>query len=244
MERCELDLQRAPAHAPRFAAISNVLGQQHRRRLVRFFGGFDPNFNVVLGDTWEWDGTDWTLAADYGPAARFGATMAFDPARSLCILYSGLSAYQASAVNETLGVGRPSTHSSATSHASGPCCRSTRGTCPGLYGAGMAYDNALARVVVFGGVNHYGTLALRTTIDLRPARGQLFQPNRAPKPLNPRKGDDVCGGRRHGGNWVFDVPMAEERVQHRLWRTDQRVQQPGPGDRTRPTPPIRASTTA
>ena len=50
------------------------------RQRVVLFGGYErtPDARVRLGDTWEWDGTGWTLASTTGPAPRNGAVMAYD----------------------------------------------------------------------------------------------------------------------------------------------------------------------
>ena len=41
---------------------------------VVLFGGVDVNANAY-GDTWTWDGQKWVQIAEFGPAARFDATM-------------------------------------------------------------------------------------------------------------------------------------------------------------------------
>jgi hypothetical protein len=43
---------------------------------------------IALGDTWHWDGADWTLVAQTGPAARFGAAVA-PLARGGVVLFGG-----------------------------------------------------------------------------------------------------------------------------------------------------------
>lgn len=47
-------------------------------------------FSVTyLADTWDWDGSVWTLRATAGPAARYDHAMAFDPARGSLLVYGG-----------------------------------------------------------------------------------------------------------------------------------------------------------
>lgn len=58
------------------------------RRRVVLFGGEDQN--GLLGDTWEWDGSQWQLRASTGPSPRF-ATMAFDPVSGRSVLLGGSS---------------------------------------------------------------------------------------------------------------------------------------------------------
>ena len=62
-----------------------------RRRVVLFggqaFGGAGEI--TLLGDTWEWDGTEWTQRDDVGPSRRAGATMAYDPVGARLLLFGG-----------------------------------------------------------------------------------------------------------------------------------------------------------
>jgi hypothetical protein len=44
-----------------------------------------------LGDTWEWDGSDWTQIQDVGPSARSGHAMAFDSDQQRTLLFGGLA---------------------------------------------------------------------------------------------------------------------------------------------------------
>jgi hypothetical protein len=47
---------------------------------------------AAFGDTWEWDGTDWTQVEDTGPEARSGHGLAFDANRSRVVLFGGAAA--------------------------------------------------------------------------------------------------------------------------------------------------------
>jgi hypothetical protein len=58
---------------------------ESRHRLV-LFGGYTPSY---VGDTWEWDGTEWTQVADIGPAARMGCALAYDTVRQRVVLFGG-----------------------------------------------------------------------------------------------------------------------------------------------------------
>jgi hypothetical protein len=43
---------------------------------------------TALGDTWSWNGTTWTkLSPATSPTARYGASMAYDPATKAMLLY-------------------------------------------------------------------------------------------------------------------------------------------------------------
>jgi hypothetical protein len=62
------------------------------RQVTVLFGGepYDPIGSAVLGDTWEFDGTNWTqrLSAT-SPAARRRANMVYDSLRHRTVLYGG-----------------------------------------------------------------------------------------------------------------------------------------------------------
>ena len=61
-----------------------------RQRVVLYGGrsGSFPN-EVLLTDTWEWNGASWSKAADSGPSSRVHQHMAYDRARSRTVLYGG-----------------------------------------------------------------------------------------------------------------------------------------------------------
>jgi hypothetical protein len=54
------------------------------------FGGFTPT--GLLSDTWTWNGTQWTLAAQTGPQPRTGAGITYDSLRQRVVLVGGTSA--------------------------------------------------------------------------------------------------------------------------------------------------------
>ena len=55
------------------------------------FGGRDPVARRLLGDTWEFDGSQWTEVSTIGPAPRFQHAMTYDAARGKVILFGGKS---------------------------------------------------------------------------------------------------------------------------------------------------------
>src|SRR5262249_8617046 len=59
------------------------------RGRTALFGGYDASATPIwYGDTWEWDGSTWSLrSAFFGPAARFEQCMAFDPVRGRVVMY-------------------------------------------------------------------------------------------------------------------------------------------------------------
>ncbi len=69
----------------------------HRDRIV-LFGGFDGNGDS--GETWEWDGSAWSLVAAAGPQPRRYASMAYDALRQRVVLFGGLDS-QRMALSDT-----------------------------------------------------------------------------------------------------------------------------------------------
>jgi hypothetical protein len=57
---------------------------------VVLFGGWNPTQGGILGDTWEWNGSVWTLRGVSGPTPRFGHAMAYDSARDRVVLVGGV----------------------------------------------------------------------------------------------------------------------------------------------------------
>jgi hypothetical protein len=91
---------KSPAHVPP-KRVSPAISQFSNGASVVMFGGLNlgpagvfNQFNV-LGDTWIWNGTDWSqVTAFFGatPPARFGATMAYDPFKSQVVMFGGVDA--------------------------------------------------------------------------------------------------------------------------------------------------------
>ena len=69
-------------HAMAFDSIRGVT--------VLFSGSSSTNGTLFYADTWEFDGTRWTQRDASGPAPRQYATMAFDSARGVTVLYGGI----------------------------------------------------------------------------------------------------------------------------------------------------------
>jgi hypothetical protein len=108
---------------------------------VVLFGGLRRSDSDYLGDTWTWDGTDWTQRTPtHSPSARYAHAMAYDAAHAHVVLFGG---YSGSLLGDTWTwdgtdwTQRTPTHS--------PSVR---------YAHAMAYDAAQAGVVLFGGGGH------------------------------------------------------------------------------------------
>lgn len=82
-------LQNTPSPRPS-ARRGHAMTFDSTRNVVLLFGG--TNGSQVLGDLWQWNGTQWSLLAPGGgpnsPAAAF-ATLVFDDRRGVAILYGG-----------------------------------------------------------------------------------------------------------------------------------------------------------
>jgi len=59
-----------------------------RSRAV-LFGGYVSLGNQFLGDTWEWNGSDWSLVSSSGPVGRRDHALAFDSVRDRVVLFGG-----------------------------------------------------------------------------------------------------------------------------------------------------------
>ncbi|HUN82230.1 MAG TPA: kelch repeat-containing protein [Phycisphaerae bacterium] len=108
------------------------------RDRVLLFGGYNPqNSPSYFADTWEWDGTNWTLRATTGPSPRIAAAMAFDARRRRVILFGG---------------GNNTTYYGDTWEWDGAVWTQTQASGPDpRYGHGMIYEAAKQRVMLFGG---------------------------------------------------------------------------------------------
>jgi hypothetical protein len=82
-------VQRSSAHQPpnRRGGVSNALVYDPNLRRTILFSGQDQ---TGAGDTWEWDGQDWTqVSIGSGPARRWDHCMTYDAARRATLVYGG-----------------------------------------------------------------------------------------------------------------------------------------------------------
>ena len=121
-------------------------------KLIMFGGG---NTSGILNDTWTYDpkGNRWTKISPSGrpPDARWGASMAVDPASGKVIMFGGAtSLWPKGSPNDTWAYD-PAANSWTNLHPSEPLP-------PARYGAAMALSPSTGRLIVFGGVGGGGTL--------------------------------------------------------------------------------------
>ena len=107
------------------------------------FGGIDPVQNIIIlyGDTWEWDGSDWTQVSAGGgsePAGREGQGMAYDSQRNRVVMFGGADI--ANVLNDTWTWDGSSWTNLNLSPAPSP-----------REGHSMAYNSQTGSILVFGG---------------------------------------------------------------------------------------------
>lgn len=116
------------------------------RGKVVMFGGRHPDPNGSdYGDTWEWDGAQWTQLGVSGPLPRRGHGLVYDLANANVVLFGGGNGYVATVLGDTWTLDA----SGWTPRAGGP---------PARMDCAMAYDHARARAVLFGGLSSGGYL--------------------------------------------------------------------------------------
>jgi hypothetical protein len=126
------------------ARFAHAMAYDIRRGRTVMFGGQD-SAGVPLGDTWEWDGTNWMQMVATGPSARYSHRMAYDGQRAYTVLSGGYTS--GGAVGETWGW-------NGTSWTQAP------NGVPSRAFHAMAYDSQRGRLVLFGGLDYSGIVTL------------------------------------------------------------------------------------
>lgn len=70
------------------ARLNGAMAYDSVRGVIVMFGGYD-GANTLWGDTWTYDGMDWTEKGASGPPVRQGHKMAFDAARAQVVVFGG-----------------------------------------------------------------------------------------------------------------------------------------------------------
>jgi hypothetical protein len=114
------------------------------------FGGLGVSPFAMRGDTWIYDGTDWTLATPASsPSPRFGASLAHDPIRGRSVLFGGLASQ--------ISIAQPSNQTWEWDGSD--WTQVTTATAPtGRAYYGLCFDSARQRVVLYGGSTNPGLL--------------------------------------------------------------------------------------
>ena len=110
------------------------------RGVTVMFGGSD--FDGLLNDTWEWNGSKWTQTATTGavPGMRSMAYFAYDPDRKVTLMYGGYG----SGVNGAM-------NAETWEYSAGKWTQMNVQGPSGRQGGGMAYDPVHHVMVLFGG---------------------------------------------------------------------------------------------
>jgi hypothetical protein len=121
-----------------------------RRHRFIVFGGSEAR-GMLNGDTWEYDGSQWTRLGVANPPARQAHVMVFDSARGRVVLFGGMAApSQPGRRPQQLGDTWEFDGNRWTQrNVAGPSGRS---------GAGATYDSRRRMVIMFGGVDSSGFL--------------------------------------------------------------------------------------
>lgn len=114
-----------------------TLAYDSLRKKITLFGGYG---GTMRGDTWEWDGNEWTQVANTGPPARWGHTIVYDSDKQKVVLFGGLAGGNRILNDTWEWDGNEWTQVADT----GPSARGWHS---------MVYDSSNDLVVLFGGVS-------------------------------------------------------------------------------------------
>jgi RHS repeat-associated protein len=141
-------VQQSPAASPAARAGASMAWDPDLNEII-LFGGVTAA-GVPLNDLWAWDGSNWSQLTPSGsvPAARWGASMAWDADRDGLVLFAGGSS-STSVFNDTwLFSGSSWRLVQGNGAARAPAARAY---------ASMAYSTASSQLVLFAGLSALGT---------------------------------------------------------------------------------------
>ena len=116
--------------------VEHAMTYDASRGVVVLFGG---QYSTALGDTWEWDGSNWALRSTSGPSPRLSCAMAYDHARGVVVLFGGTPLAGLPNGDTWEWDGQVWTQRAT----SGPSART---------GPGMTYDAERSVVLLYGGL--------------------------------------------------------------------------------------------
>jgi hypothetical protein len=184
--------------------MEHAMAYDSARQRVVLFGG--SRYSVViplLGDTWEYDGTNWMqIPSASGPSPRFGHAMAYDSARQRIVLFGGFNGSSLSADTwEWNG-----SFWAAVFTPSFPLAR---------WRHALAYDTSAQRVMLFGGTSSFGATPTvladtwefdgATWVNLSLAGSPPARRSHVMAYDEARQRVVVFGGRDSGGNSLADT---------------------------------------
>jgi len=133
-------LEQYPQGSPS-ARWNSAMAYDSNRSVCVLFSGY-TQVTGLPGDTWEWDGTAWTLRTVFGAPPRKVHAMAFDSSRAKTVLFGGTN--DDGYLGDTWEWDGNSWMDRGTT---GPSAR---------YSHAMAYDSNRGKTVLFGGYNPTG----------------------------------------------------------------------------------------
>lgn len=123
------------------ARLYHGMAYDAARDRVVLYGGATGSGATLRGDQWEWDGSSWSLvSAAAAPGLRRGMGMVYDPARNRTVVFGGITSGGINAETWEFD-----SETVAWTQIITPLSPPPRGF------AGMTYDSARQRVVLFGG---------------------------------------------------------------------------------------------
>ncbi len=177
----------APTASPA-ARNSHGMSYDVARGVAVTFGGYDGNATIALGDTWAFDGANWTPRTPAtAPDARWGHGMAFDSRRARTVLFGGFRPGVGSVADMWEFDGTSWTQ---VTTANAPAGRA--------YHA-MAFDSVRNRMVVFGGLGN----ALATLGDTWSFDGVDWTQVTTPITPSPRRGAAIAFDAARGMSVLF-----------------------------------------
>jgi uncharacterized protein (TIGR03437 family) len=137
--------QKNPKTSPPARGGFAMVYDSARSQIVLFGGGSNGSPDpLLLGDTWIWDGSNWTQKSPQSsPPGRESHAMAYDSARGQVVLFGGGSTRTRIGANDTW-VWDGSNWSQKSPQVSPPA----------RFEHSLAYDSARAQVVLFGGITN------------------------------------------------------------------------------------------
>jgi hypothetical protein len=142
-----------PDASPPARAFHTMAYDSTRGVSVIFGGGTNSSGNQPMGDTWEWDGTNWTPKCTAAPcsattpAARIAGSMAYDAKHGQSVLFGGDKGPQQDTSDTWQWDGTAWTQVCTAASCTPPPARNF---------ASMSFDASRSRTVLFGGYQWSG----------------------------------------------------------------------------------------
>jgi hypothetical protein len=82
-------IEQTPSTSPA-AQFGATMGNDPATSQLVLFGSVDPRTNTLLGETWEWTGTDWNqLSPSTSPSPRQFSSLTYDSSTNQLVLFGG-----------------------------------------------------------------------------------------------------------------------------------------------------------